>query len=230
MLTPFLTPDCKNTTDDALQNYLLSLPTVSQTNFHTDVKLALGYTAVVIAALTFYLDYTQGFEATKTLTTYAVIIYFALNGAFTYWIWGVEKDIVFTGHVGDKKIEFATRTDKFSPVYKLRVKVKTAKGSVDIHEVEKSFADWFTEDGFFVAKPFQRWLAGSVAVIGDVDTKNAKKGKTAVGEEGNEEGQSQGQTGSVTVEATSKRGVQDVLDTIKRDRLRAEAKASKRRV
>jgi signal peptidase complex subunit 2 len=35
------------------------------------------------------------------------------------------------------------------------------------------FTTWFTADGYFVAKPFQQWLASSVEAIGDVDLKNA---------------------------------------------------------
>lgn len=90
--------DCKNTTDDALQNYLTSLPEVRQSHFYTDVKLALGYTAVIISAVCFAFDYKLGFEATKGWTAIAVVVYFALNGAFTYWIWAVEKGLVFTGN------------------------------------------------------------------------------------------------------------------------------------
>lgn len=32
---------------------------------------------------------------------------------------------------------------------------------------------WFTADGFFVAKPFQQWLASGVPLIGEADPKNA---------------------------------------------------------
>ena len=32
---------------------------------------------------------------------------------------------------------------------------------------------WFTADGYFVAKPFQQWLASSVQAIGEADVKNA---------------------------------------------------------
>jgi hypothetical protein len=31
---------------------------------------------------------------------------------------------------------------------------------------------WFTADGFFVAKPFQQWLASEVPVIGAADPNN----------------------------------------------------------
>ena len=31
---------------------------------------------------------------------------------------------------------------------------------------------WFTADGYFVAKPFQQWLASEVPVIGQADPNN----------------------------------------------------------
>jgi signal peptidase complex subunit 2 len=88
--------DLKNTTDDALPNYLNSLK-FKQSHYLTDVRLGLGYTAIVIAAAVFYLDYKLGWDKTKDLTFWAVIVYFALNSALTLWIWGVEKGKIYTG-------------------------------------------------------------------------------------------------------------------------------------
>lgn len=90
--------DLKNTTDDALPNYLTSLK-FKQSHFLTDVRLALGYSAVVVAATTFYADYQLGWDKTKYWTFWAVLAYFTLNGALTIWIWGVEKGSVFTGEI-----------------------------------------------------------------------------------------------------------------------------------
>jgi signal peptidase complex subunit 2 len=59
----------------------------------------LGYSAVALSAVAFYLDWTLGFEKTKTLTAALVVAYFTLNGALTYWIWGVEKGRVFEGEL-----------------------------------------------------------------------------------------------------------------------------------
>jgi signal peptidase complex subunit 2 len=36
---------------------------------------------------------------------------------------------------------------------------------------------WFTTDGFFVAKPFQQWLATEIPVIGAVDPASIAQGK-----------------------------------------------------
>ena len=88
--------DLKNTTDDALPNYLTSLR-FKQSHFLTDVRLGLGYTAVAIAAITFYFDYKLGWDKTKSYTLWAVVVYFILNSTLTYWIWGIEKGKVFVG-------------------------------------------------------------------------------------------------------------------------------------
>ena len=79
-----------------LGNYLRGLK-FSQNNSKLDLRLAIGYTSVIIAAATFAADYKLGWEATKTWTAVAVVAYAILNGAFTYWMWAVEKGLVFEG-------------------------------------------------------------------------------------------------------------------------------------
>ena len=97
--------DLKNTTDDALPNYLLSLK-FTQSHYLADVRLTLGYSAVVIAAVTFVADYKLGWDATKAATFWAVLVYFVLNSAFTFWIWQVEKGVVFEGEKDGSKVCF----------------------------------------------------------------------------------------------------------------------------
>lgn len=96
--------DLKNTTDDALCNYLNSLK-FTQSNYMTDVRLALGYTAVIIAGVLFYFDWTLGWEATKVYTGPAVVVYFLLNGAFTYWMWAIEKGTIYSGESKGTKVD-----------------------------------------------------------------------------------------------------------------------------
>ncbi|KAF8432091.1 microsomal signal peptidase 25 kDa subunit-domain-containing protein [Terfezia claveryi] len=88
--------DLKNTTDDAIPNYLNSVG-YRQIHTITDIRLALGFTACAIAAVAFYYDYKFGFEAAKTVTLYSVVSYFALNTLLTYWIWGVEAGTIYVG-------------------------------------------------------------------------------------------------------------------------------------
>lgn len=88
--------DLKNTTDDALPNYLHSLK-FKQIHTQTDIRLLLGYVAVAISGALFYFDWKFGWEASKPYTAPAVAAYFILNGAFSYWLWFVEKGVVYEG-------------------------------------------------------------------------------------------------------------------------------------
>lgn len=42
-------------------------------------------------------------------------------------------------------------------------------------QIRAPFTTWFTSDGYFVARPFQQWLATSIEAIGDADVKNASR-------------------------------------------------------
>ena len=102
-ISPYNLSDLKNTTDDTLGNYLRSLG-FQQDNSKLDVRLALGYTAVIIAGATFAADYKLGWEATKYWTAVAVAAYALLNGGLTYWMWAVEKGLVFEGTRSGSKV------------------------------------------------------------------------------------------------------------------------------
>lgn len=172
-ISVYSVPDLKNTTDDALPNYLTSLK-FKQDHRYTDVRLVLGWTAVLIAGALFYFDWKFGWDATKAYTLPAVVAYSILNGAFTYWIWFVEKGIVFVGEREGRKLVLSTSTKKHKGVYYLTAQYQPAKGSQEWKEVktEALFTRWFTADGYFVAKPFQQWLASEVPAIGEADPTN----------------------------------------------------------
>lgn len=108
-ISPYSLNDLKNTTDDALGNYLRGL-NFKQDNSKLDVRLALGYTAVIIAAATFGADYKFGWEVTKTGTAWAVAAYTLLNGALTLWLWFVEKGLIFEGARDGKKVRARVRS------------------------------------------------------------------------------------------------------------------------
>ncbi|RMZ26363.1 hypothetical protein D0859_09582 [Hortaea werneckii] len=196
-ISPHSLPDLKNTTDDALGNYLRGL-NFQQDNSKLDTRLAIGYTSVLIAAATFVADYKLGWEATKGWTAVAVVCYGILNAAFTYWMWGVEKGLVFEGKKDGKhvsilpgawggsgkrngltswaKISLASKTKKHEPTYFLAVTVTdSATNTPVLKELQAPFTTWFTADGYFVAKPFQQWLATSSETVGDADPKNASR-------------------------------------------------------
>ncbi|KAH0594977.1 hypothetical protein MHUMG1_07275 [Metarhizium humberi] len=163
--------DLKNTSDDALPNYLNSLK-FKQSHFLTDVRLALGYGAFAIAAACFGWDYKFGFENTKYYTAAAVAIYTLLNGFLTFWTSTVEKGTVYQGTApSGERMTIRTNTKKNDPTYYVTVISEQKTGEPKTLEISKSFASWFDETGRFVPKPFQEFLATSVPAIGKQDPK-----------------------------------------------------------
>ncbi|KAG6118481.1 hypothetical protein E4U13_000195 [Claviceps humidiphila] len=166
--------DLKNTTDDALPNYLNSLK-FKQSHFLTDVRLALGYGAFAIAAACFGWDYKFGFESTKYYTAAAVATYALLNAFLTFWMSSVEKGAVYQGKApSGEKITIRTMTKKNDPTYYLTVVCEGKSGAPQEIKVARSFAQWFDETGRFVVKPFQEFLASSVPAIGKQDPNKVK--------------------------------------------------------
>ncbi|KAI9746130.1 MAG: hypothetical protein M1818_000811 [Claussenomyces sp. TS43310] len=167
--------DLKNTSDDAIPNYLNSLG-FKQNHTLSDVRLALGYAAFAVSAFTFYWDYKLGFENTKYYTAAAVALYTCLNGGLTFWIWAVEKGLVYAGTspTGDK-IEISTSAKKNVPVYNLSITYYDAAQPTVDHtiKVARPFMQWFDAAGHFIPLPFQQMFAGEVPLIGKADPMKA---------------------------------------------------------
>ena len=66
----------------------------------------------------------------------------------------------------------ASSVAKHTPIYNLTVSYTNSKGAEKKLELSSPFTRWFDVDGFFIAKPFQQWLASEVPLIGQIDTKN----------------------------------------------------------
>ncbi|KAI8633472.1 microsomal signal peptidase 25 kDa subunit-domain-containing protein [Xylariaceae sp. FL1651] len=166
--------DLKNTSDDAIPNYLNSLK-FKQDHSLVDTRLALGYGAFAVAAACFLWDYKLGFDNTKWFTAAAVAVYSILNGALTLWIGFVEKGIVYQGTAPDgSKISVSTSTKKNVPIYNVAITItpKSGGGSSKI-ELVRSFTEWFDVQGHFIALPFQTMLATTVPLIAKADPKRA---------------------------------------------------------
>ncbi|KAJ2957106.1 hypothetical protein NQ176_g11272 [Zarea fungicola] len=166
--------DLKNTSDDAIPNYLNSLK-FRQSYFLQDVRLALGYSAFAVAALCFLWDYKLGWDSTKHFTAAAVVLYMILNAALTLWMSQKEKNVIYQGTApGGEDITISSTTKKNVPIYNLHINVQSKKGSHKAeqkHDISAPFSEWFDEVGYFVATPFQELLASHVAVIGKQDPK-----------------------------------------------------------
>jgi signal peptidase complex subunit 2 len=71
-------------------------------------------------------------------------------------------------------VAFHSKTLKNDPTYYLDATTSSsASSSPHTRQLRTPFTTWFTADGYFVAKPFQQWVASSVDAVGDVDLKNA---------------------------------------------------------
>ncbi|KAI5459825.1 microsomal signal peptidase 25 kDa subunit-domain-containing protein [Mariannaea sp. PMI_226] len=163
--------DLKNTSDDALPNYLNSLK-FKQSHYLTDVRLALGYSAFAISAACFAWDYKFGFANTKTLTTAAVTVYFILNSVLTFWMFVREKGIVYEGtSPSGEFISITSKTKKNVPIYNLSITVTDKSSNKRVFKISQPFASWFDQAGQFVAQPFQELIATSVPVVGKCDPK-----------------------------------------------------------
>ncbi|KAJ5625521.1 Signal peptidase complex subunit 2 [Penicillium lagena] len=177
----YSTNDLKSTSDDALLPYLSTLPApyaFAADYTKSNIRFALGYSAVAIAAFTFYADRKLGWEATTSpwIIT-AVGTYFVLNSLLTFWIWRVEAGEVFAGkRKTGETISISSSAKKFSSQYKLHILYKSASGQV-IQEkrCEAPFTTWFSADGVFHPGPFRRWLAGEIDVLRLAAKENEKK-------------------------------------------------------
>lgn len=170
-ITVYNLADLKNTSDDAIPNYLNSLK-FKQSHTLTDVRLGLGYAALLVAAACFAWDYKLGFESTKYYTAGAVGVYLLLNTALTLWVWLKEKGIVYVGTApSGETITIATHTTKNVPIYNLTITVAPGSGKPRTIDLARSFTEWFDAAGHFVATPFQTMLASTVPAIGSLDPK-----------------------------------------------------------
>jgi len=73
------------------------------------------------------------------------------------------------------KVRISSSTKKHIPIYECDVVFTPAPYASNpkqtIH-IRAPLTRWFTSDGYFVAKPFQQWLASEVPVIGAADPNN----------------------------------------------------------
>lgn len=74
------------------------------------------------------------------------------------------------------QIVIASSVSKHKPVYNL--KVQYGKAGKEIQTLTRSapFTQWFDSDGYFVAAPFQRWLASEIPLVGEADPQKAGSG------------------------------------------------------
>ncbi|CBF85044.1 hypothetical protein AN1525.2 [Aspergillus nidulans FGSC A4] len=142
--------------------------TFKQDHFKTNVRFIVGYSAVAIAAFTFYADRKLGWEATTSSWVIAAVgSYFILNSLLTYWVWAVEASEVFRGkRKSGETISIRSSVKKHTPLYRLQIQYKSASNSVlEEKEIVSPFTAWFSADGTFHPEPLRKWLANEINVL-----------------------------------------------------------------
>ncbi|KAL3449017.1 microsomal signal peptidase 25 kDa subunit-domain-containing protein [Aspergillus insuetus] len=194
--------DLKSSTDDALVPYLSTLPqpyTFKQDHTKTNIRFLIGYSAVAIAAFTFYADRKLGWEATQSPWVIAAVVsYFTLNSLLTYWVWAVEASEVFRGtRKSGESISIRSSVKKHTPLYKLHVQYKSASGTViQEKEIEAPFTAWFAGDGTFHPEPLRKWLAKEIEVVRLAAAETEKKTGGVASVVGVEEAENKGSKGA----------------------------------
>ncbi|KAG8871526.1 hypothetical protein FRB97_008605 [Tulasnella sp. 331] len=89
--------ELKNTLDDAVKRCLSRPDYYTQNHMHTDVRLALGYTAVLIAAATGFYSWKISFEESKMGVMAGVSLYMLLSAGQMLYAYFVEGNTVFVG-------------------------------------------------------------------------------------------------------------------------------------
>jgi hypothetical protein len=75
-----------------------------QSHMLSDIRLALGYSAVIACAAAAAYEYKVGFKQAKGWSIMAIGTYFILNAALYVWGWLFEGDIVYVGRKGDTTV------------------------------------------------------------------------------------------------------------------------------
>lgn len=158
--------DLKTTCDEQITSIITSKG-YETNNFYGDVRLALGFGAVIVAGLTAFIDYKLGFfEAKYPYTVIGLVLYGLLNVAYTFWMYQVERGLIFFGtSVQDntKQIKVlskkGTPKSKYDPIYTLTF------------VISKGVKDSKISESGSVAIPFEKVFASNGFVVyDDLDT------------------------------------------------------------
>lgn len=108
--------DLKNTLDDALKRCLARPDCYSQIHQHTDVRLGLGWAAVLVAAATGLYSWKISFEESRLGVFIGVALYALLSAVQMGYIYFVEGDTVFIGK--RKTLDKRIQTERLSALSK----------------------------------------------------------------------------------------------------------------
>lgn len=187
--------DLKNACDDALKRFLSHPELFRQNYIHTDVRLALGWSSVLVAFGTGLYGWKIDFEKSKPVVWAGVILYVILSILQTLYAYFIERDIVFLGkrktfdkRIVTERITITSQTVPHSlkpttgkpspcPSYNFTIsylrsassgKSILAKGKVS---KTRPYNELFDEDGMLDITIFETWVGQSVEDVMDGEAK-----------------------------------------------------------
>jgi len=172
--------ELKNTCDDTLKKHLSKPDSFQQQHFHTDIRLALGYSSTIIAAGSALYGWKADFAKSKPLVTLGVALYFILTALQTLYIYFVEGNTVFVGkrktidrRISTERLEVASKTAPSTPTtppqYSLEVTyLHSANGGKALikrgrETGRKGYNSFFDADGNMDVLIFETWIDSLVS-------------------------------------------------------------------
>jgi len=167
--------ELKNACDDAVKRFLSRPDLFKQIYLHTDVRLALGWASVFVAAGTALYGYKVEFETSKPVVWAGLLLYITLTVLQTLYAYFVEGQIVFVGkrktfskRIVTERITLSSRTESVDndkpPAYDLSLTyVRSTSGGKSLlargktHEV-KEYNAFFDKQGTMDQERFEKWV------------------------------------------------------------------------
>jgi len=176
--------ELKNACDDAIKRYLSRPELFKQIHLHTDVRLALGWLSVFVAAGTAFYGYKVEFEKSKPLVSIGLVVYIVLTTLQTLYAYFVEGHTIFVGkrkslskriiteriHVSSTTIPpsksplSSIASPANAPSYQLSVSyVRSTNGGKSLlakgrTKASQTYSSFFDEQGTMDQEIFERWV------------------------------------------------------------------------
>ncbi|KIY53276.1 hypothetical protein FISHEDRAFT_33537 [Fistulina hepatica ATCC 64428] len=180
--------ELKNACDDAVKRYLSRPDLFNQIFLHTDVRLALGWSSVFVAAGTGLYGFKIEFEQAKPVVWAGLILYSILTILQTLYAYFVEGHIVYMGkrktfskRIVTERIKLSAETQPSSkttpPAYVLSVDYvrTTSSGKSLLAKAKtrgtKTYNEFFDVNGVMDQERFEQWVGQLV--------EEAMEGKTS---------------------------------------------------
>jgi len=171
--------ELKNACDDALKRFLSRPDLFKQQYLHTDVRLALGWAGVGVAAFTGLYGWKVEFEKSKPVVWVGLIVYFLLTAMQTLYAYFIEGDIVFVGkrktfskRIITERLTITSNTEPVKnhtpPAYALSATyLQSASGGKSLLARgkagdSKTYNAFFDEAGVMDQVAFEQWVGGVV--------------------------------------------------------------------